>query len=1182
MILYVYKGFSKDFLSKLDYSPLSEKDIDFKLNYKNLNNDYAFELGGYIYTKQGDRFWITYEEFELIHEQLYIFANTGRIKIKIVCNNTFPGIYPIHCNIDEDTFQEYIKHKDEERKQINQNIQGLDNIYSNIYLVNEQYYATYYNYEFPNNANIDEIINYYENDVSINPTESCDYVIDIGDNLERYLEHYQEIISNNYQVIGYKQVCNTEISNMMLESLKALLKSLNINTLYKYSGEYPITSDVREELKRIGTKLTGIADFNFRKLSFYKDPDLSDEMEEISQAEIMEYIVSESEKAYEGKRYRDIFMTAPTGAGKSLIFQLPSIYLSEKYNKLIIIIEPLKGLMQNQYDILTKSGYKKHAYLNSDIATIVQREEIINNVKEGKIDILYVSPETLLSHSIDSLIGEREIGLIIIDEAHIVTTWGVGFRPDYWYLGTYINRLRTMQNKFGQSKRHHDFPIFACTATAVNGGKDDTVSETIISLFMNDPIKKIGSAKRKNITFEINNYTDKSYDQYKDMKVQKLGERINKWIDEKDKTIVYCPYSSIAHQIYNGEKEFTSFKCFKEDIRLYTGSGEEAEEKTQAMDDFTVGKSNVMVATKAFGMGIDIPDIHNVFHYAVTGGLSDYIQEIGRAARDKNIQGKAIVDYFNGDMKYVNTLFGMSQIKQYHVKKCLSIIYDTYINKKHRNFMINPKMFDGVFGKSSQADLENKLKIVLLMLEKDFYETYKIYVLISRPGTMFTKAYVSVLEENISEIENSRYGKYFTKIANGRNREAVGGCLVTDPGPIYEVDLKSIWENIYGSEMSFASFKYKFFNKNSTDVMGDIKNDIYYRVKLGMKAKAGLLSEVYQKAMDEINYLTDVLTSFERNFFTKDEFKNKITSRYSGSKAEIIANSYFDVIDLNYECIVRREDNEIEKYQISNGKLRTLATQILSKASLIKNIRYIDKEEYEQFYADNVSDSNALKLLSVLDLVSYEIVGGNSPEIFVRLNAPDKIKNIVEDRVIYKNNYVEMAKDKHYRSVKILDYFFRHYTNEQNDDRWNFVEKYFLGEDIENEIDNMVTNENKITKHPERLEKYIDVNGSGTYSLEDYDSWKKIGDNLVTEEKYKYYCNLLNNKNKKIADYAYTDINISGLTIKTLFIYANENLIISPEYNSFEVRNKCFEKDWKIITIDEIEKNLDLIPDNEV
>ena len=125
----------------------------------------------------------------------------------------------------------------------------------------------------------------------------------------------------------------------------------------------------------------------------------------------------------------------------------------------------------------------------------------------------------------------------------------------------------------------------------------------------------------------------------------------------------------------------------------------------------------------------------------------------------------------------------------------------------------------------------------------------------------------------------------------------------------------------------------------------------------------------------------------------------------------------------------------------------------------------------------------------------------------------------------------------------------------------------------------MLINENQTTKHPEKLEKYIDINGSGTYSLEDYDSWKKIKDNLVTEEKYKHYFNLLSNKNKKIPDYAYTDINISGITIKTLFIYIKENLIISPECNSFEVRNKSFEKGWKIIAIDEIEKNLDLIPD---
>ena len=115
--------------------------------------------------------------------------------------------------------------------------------------------------------------------------------------------------------------------------------------------------------------------------------------------------------------------------------------------------------MNNQWDNLNKVGFNNVAYLNSDIATITEREKIVENIKNGEIDLLYVSPETLLSHSYESLIGDREVGLIIVDEAHIVTTWGVGFRPDYWYLGSYINKLRTRQNKSGQSKKYFDFPI---------------------------------------------------------------------------------------------------------------------------------------------------------------------------------------------------------------------------------------------------------------------------------------------------------------------------------------------------------------------------------------------------------------------------------------------------------------------------------------------------------------------------------------------------------------------------------------------------------------------------------------------------------------------------------------------------------------------------------------------------
>ena len=1180
MKLKIFKGFNKEFLSKLDCEPLYESPIEMKFIIFKLDDIYKDELEeNLILKKNSDVLWVTYEEYELIYEMVNVRASSGKITVEVINNNIYPEIYPTDLEIDEDLYLNYKKSiEDTSKKNNDNNINILNKFYSRIEKYNDVVYVSYYNFEEPNSPYVDFITNYYSNEINVSSSDDESYVVDIGDDVLHYLEHINNIDENGYKKISYKLFCNTEISNLILNSLKAYLLKNGINSLYEYKGEYIADDSIRKELIDVAENVLKKKNFSFRPLEFYKQPEISNEMETISQAEIMEYIVNEAEKAYGGERYRDIFITAPTGAGKSMIFQIPSIYLTQKYKKLIIIIEPLKGLQLDQQKNLEEAGYLKSAYLNSDIATMVEREKIIDDVKNGKIDILYVSPETLLSHSIESLIGEREIGLVIVDEAHIVTTWGVGFRPDYWYLGTYLNRMRAKRDKTGKDKVYHDFPIFACTATAVNGGPDDTVSDTVISLYMNDPIIKIGSAKRKNIDFDITNYTDKTYDEYRDEKIQILGERINKWINNKDKTIVYCPYSSIAHQMKNGEKDYRKLDVFKDDTCVYTGGMADAYEKSEAMRLFKESEINVMYATKAFGMGIDIPDIKNVYHYAVTGGLSDYIQEIGRAARDQDMRGTAIVDYFNGDMKYMNNLFGMSQIKQYHIKKCLSIIYDTYKNKgQHRNFLVNPKMFDGVFGRTDNDELVNKLKIVLLMLEKDFFETYKIYVLISRPSSLFTKGYLAIDRNNESEVLSSKYGKYFKKVANGRQQEVDSrGVSTTDIGDIFEIDLKSIWEEEFGSDMSFAKFKYKFF-QNQGNILGEYGQYVYNRVKLKIKTKKGSLSEIFESAKNEIDYITDRLSEFERNFFTKDEFKEKIKSRYvSDSKAEVIANSYFDVIDYNNECIKRRENNDIVKYQVSNGNLRELGMRILKKSSLLRSFNGMETNELEKFYAENNNDGDLLKLLSLLDLITFEIEGGNNPEIFIRLNAPDKVKNIVEDRILYKNRYVELAKEKHFRSVKILDYFFRKFNNNENDKRWDFVEKYFLGESVEKEINE---EENKFYVKKEPVSNYIDVSDEKTYSLDDYEDWDSIMNGLFKNntEKYLYYCKMLKNNDIRKPDYAFTEFELDGVNINSLFIFEKENLLIVDEYFGFEKTIKCNEKGWTVIKIDKLEENIDLI-----
>ena len=164
------------------------------------------------------------------------------------------------------------------------------------------------------------------------------------------------------------------------------------------------------------------------------------------------------------------------------------------------------------------------------------------------------------------------------------------------------------------------------------------------------------------------------------------------------------------------------------------------------------------------------------------------------------------------------------------------------------------------------------------MLEKDFLETYKIYVLISRPSSLFTKGYLCINRDNEQEVLNSKFGKYFKKVAAGRNGESdIYGAKTTDVGDVYEIDLKSIWEDEFGSDMSFAKFKYLFF-QNQSSILGIYGSYVFNRVKLKIKTKKSVLSDIFELAKNEIDFLTDKLNEFDRNFFTKDEFKEKIKS----------------------------------------------------------------------------------------------------------------------------------------------------------------------------------------------------------------------------------------------------------------------------------------------------------------
>ena len=263
----------------------------------------------------------------------------------------------------------------------------------------------------------------------------------------------------------------------------------------------------------------------FRNLEIYDDLFKNRDTLCISQGQLVENVIREAEKAYKGGEQPDnILLTAPTGAGKSLLFQLPAIYLGKEYNLLTIVVSPLKALIVDQVEGLQDVGYERVAYASSDLSP-EQKMEVYRAVREGEIDLFYLSPELLLSYDIRHFIGNRRIGMVVVDEAHTVTTWGKEFRVDYWFLGRYLGALK--QN-LGYS-----FPLFALTATAVWNpkGGNDMVFDTIRSLQMEPCILYVGTVRRKNIGFDIRRLTLEEGETYDKGKQRVISGRVEEFLD---------------------------------------------------------------------------------------------------------------------------------------------------------------------------------------------------------------------------------------------------------------------------------------------------------------------------------------------------------------------------------------------------------------------------------------------------------------------------------------------------------------------------------------------------------------------------------------------------------------------------------------------------------------------------
>lgn len=349
---------------------------------------------------------------------------------------------------------------------------------------------------------------------------------------------------------------------------------------------------------------------------------------------------------------KSIIAVFPTGGGKSITFQVPALMSGEAARGLTVVISPLQSLMKDQVDNLEKIGITDAVTING-LLDPIERAKSFERVEDGSAAILYISPESLRSRTIERLISGRKIARFVIDEAHCFSSWGQDFRVDYLYIGDFIKRIQEQKNL------DDGIPVSCFTATAKQKVIEDIREYFMEKLSLNLELFT-SKASRTNLHYSV----------YEKGNEEEKYQAARDLIEEKN-----CPaiiYVSRTRTAYNLAERLTKDGY---NARPYHGKMDKSE-KTVNQDSFISGETNIMVATSAFGMGVDKKDVGMVIHYEISDSLENYVQEAGRAGRDEKIVADCFVLFNEEDLSKHFILLNQTKLSIKEIQQVWKAIKD--------------------------------------------------------------------------------------------------------------------------------------------------------------------------------------------------------------------------------------------------------------------------------------------------------------------------------------------------------------------------------------------------------------------------------------------------------------------------------------------------------------------------